>query len=91
VEHEDNGAASDPQGERQGNGPAAWRDIEVQHPARWTMPPTVLVTGLDNDTLILQGRPDGPRRYLSPEDAVPLRRELARAIGSPDLSPGDAS
>lgn len=50
-----------------------------------TVPPTVLVTELDNGRLILQGRPDGPRMYLSPADAVPLRRELAVAFRSTDL------
>jgi hypothetical protein len=55
-----------------------------------TVPPTVLVTELDNGALILQGRPDGPRLYLNPADAIPLRFELARAFGSPaDLTPSD--
>lgn len=49
------------------------------------MPPTVLVTELDNGTLVLQGRPDGPRRYLGPAEAVPLRRELARAFETGDV------
>jgi hypothetical protein len=44
------------------------------------IPPTVLVTEMDNGTLVLQGRPDGPRVHLSPKDAVPLRRELAAAF-----------
>jgi hypothetical protein len=52
-----------------------------------SMPPTVLVTELDDGTLILQGRPDGPRTHLSPDDAVPLRRELARAFSRIYLTP----
>ena len=44
------------------------------------MPPTVLLTELDNGTLVLQGRPDGPRVRLSSADAVPLKRELAAAL-----------
>jgi hypothetical protein len=57
-------------------------------------PPMVLVTELDNSTLILQGRPDGPRVWLESDEAAPLRRALARAFGSPDLvsssGPGEA-
>ena len=49
---------------------------------RPTMPPTVLVSELDNGALIIQGRPDGPRVYLSRVNALPLRRELAAAFGS---------
>jgi hypothetical protein len=49
---------------------------------RTTVPPTVLVTELDNGVLIIQGRPEGPRVYLSRVDALPLRRELAAAFGS---------
>lgn len=51
------------------------------------VPPTVLVTELDNGTLILQGRPDGPRVSLKPDEAVPLKRTLARAFSSPDRPP----
>ncbi|MGH3775885.1 MAG: hypothetical protein ACRDRR_09130 [Pseudonocardiaceae bacterium] len=42
----------------------------------------MLVTEMGNGTLILQGRPDGPRLYLSRADAAPLKRELAAAFGS---------
>ncbi|MGH3669064.1 MAG: hypothetical protein ACRDSH_00285 [Pseudonocardiaceae bacterium] len=49
-----------------------------------TTPPTVLLTELDSGTLILQGRPDGPRVYLSGADSAPLRRELARVFGRTD-------
>lgn len=45
-----------------------------------TVPPTVLMTELDNGTLILQGRPDGPRVWLEPAEARPLRYELVRAF-----------
>jgi hypothetical protein len=44
------------------------------------MPLTVLVTQMDNGTLVLQGRPDGPHVYLSSADALPLRRKLAVAF-----------
>jgi hypothetical protein len=46
------------------------------------VPPTVLVTEMNNGALILQGRPDGPRVYLTPGQAVGLRGELATAFGS---------
>lgn len=46
------------------------------------VPPTVLATEMDNGALIVQGRPDGPRTYLTPGEAVSLRRELATAFGS---------
>jgi hypothetical protein len=51
-----------------------------------TTPPTVLITELDNGTLILQGRPDGPRVWLNPDEAVPLKRELAAAFGRNELA-----
>ena len=44
------------------------------------MPPTVLVTEMDTGALVVQGRPDGPRVYLTPVEAVALRRELATAF-----------
>lgn len=50
------------------------------------MPPTVLVTQLDNGVLVLQGRPDGPRVRLTPADALPLRRELAVAFERMELA-----
>lgn len=51
-----------------------------------TVPPTVLLTALDNGTLVLQGRPDGPWARLSPADAAPLRRELAAAFRRTELA-----
>lgn len=47
-----------------------------------TVPPTVLMTELDDGMLMLQGRPDGPRVWLKPAEAIPLRYERARAFGS---------
>jgi hypothetical protein len=44
------------------------------------MPPTVLVTETDTGALIVQGRHDGPRVYLSPGEAVAQRREPATAF-----------
>lgn len=53
------------------------------------VPPTVLVPAMDNGTLILQGRPDGPRVSLTPGQALTLRRELATAFGSAERRRGD--
>ncbi len=51
------------------------------------VPLTVLVANMGDGSLFLQGRRDGPSVYLNLTDAVPLRRELASAFGSPDLTP----
>ncbi|MGH3765088.1 MAG: hypothetical protein ACRDS0_16090 [Pseudonocardiaceae bacterium] len=57
---------------------------------RTAIPSTMLVTELDNGALIIQGRPEGPRVYLSRVDAVPLRRELAAALeGTAELLRSD--
>ena len=46
------------------------------------VPATVLVVDMGGGALYLAGWREGPSAYLTPEDAVPLRRELARAFGS---------
>lgn len=46
------------------------------------VPPTVLVADMGDGSLLLEGWRDGPSAYLSVADAIPLRRELARAFGS---------
>ena len=53
------------------------------------VPPTVLVTAMDNGVLLLQGRPDGPRVSRPPGRALALRRELATAFGSAGRRLGD--
>lgn len=53
------------------------------------VPPTVLVTETDTGALIVQGRPDGPRVYLSPGEALALRRELTTVFESAPQGPGD--
>lgn len=50
------------------------------------VPSTVLVAGVGDGSLLLKGWRDGPSVYLSAADAVPLRRELARAFGSAELA-----
>ena len=77
-----------------GEPPARYRTVGTEHgpcsiQPDVTVPPTVLVTALDNGTLVLQGRPDGPRTYLNPADAVLLRRELAAAFGRTEAGSRD--
>ena len=76
----------------------AGRDIDNQHHGNGqahdtersiTVPPAVLLTELDNGTLILQGRPDGPRAYLNRAAAIPLRREPAAAFKCTEPRPRD--
>lgn len=51
------------------------------------VPLTVLVAEMLNGSLLLTGWRDGPTAYLCPEDAAPLKRELAAAFGSTALTP----
>lgn len=46
------------------------------------VPATVLVVDMGGEALYLAGWRQGPSAYLTPQDAAPLRRELARAFGS---------
>jgi hypothetical protein len=46
------------------------------------VPPTVPVTETDTGALIVQGRPNRPRVYLTPGEAATLRGELAIVFGS---------
>lgn len=50
-------------------------------------PPTLLVAELIDGGVYLQGWPVGPNAYLGPDDAKPLKRELASAFGSEDSAP----
>jgi hypothetical protein len=82
VQHESNHVGLDTDEQCHGNGQAdqLQRGVGRSIRPRTTVPPTVLMTELDTGTLILQGRPDGPRVHLCPAEAVPLRRELAAAF-----------
>lgn len=51
------------------------------------VPRSVLVSDMGEGSLFLEAWREGPSAYLSPADAVPLRRALAAAFGSPDLTP----
>lgn len=87
MQHESNHASRGTEQDH-GNGQADLQQAAPKDGIRpgMTVPPTVLVTALDNGTLILQGRPDGPRVWLHPDDAVPLKRELAAAFGRTRLA-----
>ncbi len=83
MEHENNRASRDTDDKFHGNGLADQQQPAIKHGIQpsATVPPTVLVTELDNGTLIVQGRPNGPRVWLNPDEAVPLKRELAVVFG----------
>jgi hypothetical protein len=89
VQHQDERAAHDANDEHHGD-ELARQDQQlggrIDIPPGMLMPPTVLVTELDNGTLILQGRPDGPRVWLEPDEAAPLKRELAAAFDRFELA-----
>ena len=63
------GAPGNGQGEQPGNACVL--------PPCVTLPPTAPSTELDNGTLVLQGRSDGPRVRLDSLDTGPLKRKLA--------------
>lgn len=50
------------------------------------VPRTVLVSDMGDGSLLFEAWRDGPSAYLSPADAVPFRRQLAAAFGSPHLA-----
>lgn len=51
------------------------------------VPRSVLASDMGEGSLLLEAWWEGPSAYLSPADAVLLRRALAAAFGSPDLTP----
>ena len=75
------GEGNDHDGQHRGSGGTIGSGVAV--------PPTVLVTETDTGALIVQGRPEGPRVYLSLGEAAALRRELATAFESAPQRPGD--
>jgi hypothetical protein len=90
VPHQDHRADHDANDEHHGDeqdqqlGARIGGRIDI--PPGMLMPPTVLVTELDNGALIVQGRPDGPRVWLEPDEAAPLKRELAAAFDRFELA-----
>lgn len=53
------------------------------------VPPAVLVSSMGSGALYLSGWQQEQSAYLTPEDAMPLRRELARAFGGEDRAAQD--
>ncbi len=83
MQHQDERAARDANDEHHGDEQAR-QDQQlggrIDIPPGMLLPPSVLVTELDNGILILQGRPDGPRVWLEPDEAAPPKQELAAAF-----------
>jgi hypothetical protein len=75
VKHEsDAGTDQECAYQRHSNGQGEQQtDLDYNFQFRVTLPPTVLFTELDNGALVVQGRPDGPRVWLSPTDAVNIQ------------------
>ena len=68
------------------------RQPGIEHSIRpgTAVPPTVLIADMYDGGLFLQGWREGPNTYLTSSDAISLRRELAAAFGTPELTlPGD--
>ena len=86
MQHQDDRADHNANNERRDDGQAQQPDIRTSIRPKMAVPPTVLVTELDSGTLILQGRPDGPRVWLEPDDAAPLKQELAAAFDRFELA-----
>lgn len=87
MEHEGTYGRPSTAGPGHGKGQADQQQSAAGHSTRpyVTVPPTALVTELDNGTLILQGRPNGPRVWLRPNEAIPLKRELKAAFEHTEL------
>ncbi|MGH3695946.1 MAG: hypothetical protein ACRDRX_18465 [Pseudonocardiaceae bacterium] len=51
------------------------------------VPSAVLVSDMGDGSLLLEGWREGPSAYLSPADALTLRRQLAVAFESPPRTP----
>lgn len=49
-------------------------------------PSTILVAEMGDGSMLLGGWRDGPSAYLCRADAIPLKRELTRAFGTPELT-----
>lgn len=93
MHHEGNCAGQEPEDKRHGDGTDHNHDqlgVGGTTGSGMAVPPTVLVTEVDNGALIVQGRPDGPRMHLTPGQAVALRGELATAFGCAGRGLGDS-
>lgn len=86
MQHEGGLAGRDTDEQRDGNGQPPKLGIGRSLRPGTAVPSTVLVGDMGDGSLFLQGWRDGPSAYLSPADAVPLKRELAAAFGSTQLA-----
>ncbi len=86
MQHEGGLAGWDTDDQRDGNGQPPKLGIGRSLRPSTAVPSTVLVAGMDDGSLFLQGWRDGPSAYLSPADAVALTRELAAAFGGTELA-----
>jgi hypothetical protein len=68
-----------------GQSQSAPRGIERSIRPGTAVPPTVLVSDMGNGAMYLQGWRAGPSVYLTAEDAIGLRQELAKAFGGEDV------
>lgn len=88
MQHEGNQSSQSFEWFRRGDGNGEETSSGTGHRIRpaTAMPPTVLVTNLGDGSLVLQAWRDGPRAYLSPADAVPLKRVLSAIFESTALA-----
>jgi hypothetical protein len=64
------------------------RQPGIEHSIRpgTAVAPTVLIADMYDGGLFVKGWRKGPNAYLTSSDAISLRRELAAAFGTPDLT-----
>lgn len=86
MHNEDGGAGQDTDEKPHGTSRPRQRGIGRSLRPGTGVPPRVLVADMGDGSLFLPGWRDGPSAHLSPADAIPLRRELAAAFGSPELA-----
>jgi hypothetical protein len=83
MQHEDGLAGRDIDHQRQGDdqGQGQYAIGGSIRPGA-AMPHTLFLSDMCDGGLVLHGWRHGPTAYLSPSDAIPLRRELAAAFHS---------
>jgi hypothetical protein len=86
VQHEDSkpGQGFEWFGRADGNGERSCTGCSIRPGT--AVPRAVLVSDMGDGSLLLEAWREGPSAYLSPADAVPFRRQLAVAFGSPHLA-----
>lgn len=87
VQHEDGLASRHPHHQRHRADQPLQPHIARSLRPRTAVPPTLLIADMGDGSVLLQGWREGPSAYLCPADAAPLKRELAAAFGSTELTP----